>query len=127
MIYVDDILLISSSQNQIKRIIKYFSLKFEVKNLGDAKYCLGLEFTRNKDGITITQKAYIKDVLEKFGILNCNSVSTPMDPSVDLSKAETTSKKKDLPYRELVGALMYLFIGTRPDIPHSVSQFKPVQ
>lgn len=60
-------------------------------------------------------------------------LSTPMDPNVTLSRspasklsAEDLDEVRRLPYRSLVGCLMYLAIGTRPDIAHAVqvlSQF----
>lgn len=53
-------------------------------------------------------------------VLNRHSVSTPMDPSVKLVKEEDTIE--NVPYRELIGSLMYLSVRTRPDISHVVSR-----
>lgn len=52
-----------------------------------------------------------------------NPVSTPMDVGTQLVKGEKTEdgSSSNLPYRELIGSLMYIAIGTRPDIAHSVS------
>jgi len=50
-------------------------------------------------------------------------VSTPLEPGFKLVKQEvgTNDHQCEVPYRELIGALMYLSVGTRPDITHAVS------
>ncbi|XP_076620058.1 uncharacterized protein LOC143341211 [Colletes latitarsis] len=74
------------------------------------------------------QRGYIKDLLERFGMSNCKPVSTPLDLNRKLRKETENSGEyhKDLPFRELLGSLMYLAVATRPDIAHAVgalSQF----
>lgn len=96
---------------------------FEVNDLGELKHCLGMRFERRNDGIYIQQEGYIKDILRTFGMLDCNPVSTPLDISVKLSKSNPWKEDdgRKPPYRELVGALLYLSITTRPDIAHAAS------
>ncbi|XP_076619597.1 uncharacterized protein LOC143340991 [Colletes latitarsis] len=60
------------------------------------------------------------DLLEKYGLADCNPVATPMDKNTVLNNAKGNGTKKR-PYRELVGALMYLAVATRPDIAYAVS------
>lgn len=113
----------SSDDREIARLKNHLSAKFDVKDLGDVKYCLGLEFTRNEKEITVRQKGYINDVLNRFGMLECKPVSTPLESGLRLVKQEagTGDCRHPTPYRELIGALMYLSVGTRPDITHAVS------
>ena len=67
-------------------------------------------------------------MLSQFKLTECNQVSTPMDPGVQLSKLlcpttkEETEEMDKVPYMNAVGALMYLAIGTRPDIAYSVAK-----
>jgi len=106
-----------------KSLKDHLSAKFEVKDLGDVKYCLGLEFTRDEEEIAVKQKGYINDILNRFGMLECKPVSTPLEPGLRLveQEVETGDRQYEFPYRELIGALMYLSVGTRPDIAHAVS------
>ena len=77
-----------------------------------------LEIAQEKDGTKITQKGYIEKILKKFNMENANPIGTPIIKSsqnIEPGKAESK-----FPYRSAVGALMYLMIGTRPDIAYGV-------
>lgn len=123
IIYVDDILIMSRTDAKIDEVRDFLNTKFEIKDLGDVRYCLGLEFERGANEMKICQTGYINEVLERFGMSECRPVSTPMEPGTKLQKEDEKSDEKaeSFPYRQLVGALMYLSVGTRPDISHAVS------
>lgn len=121
-IYVDDFLISSHNEGWIKLIKHQLSTYFEVKDLGKAKYCLGLEINQKRDVITVNQSSYLREVIHKFNMQDANSAVTPLPLGTKLS--ETVSKEPDtsrIPYRELVGALMYAAVATRPDIAFVVS------
>ncbi|KAF2891915.1 hypothetical protein ILUMI_14258 [Ignelater luminosus] len=86
-------------------------------------YFLGLEIERSEDGSAkICQQAYAQKILERFGFQDCKPVSTPMTKEPENSKPIRESDKgSDFLYRQAVGALMYLMVGTRPDLVFSVS------
>ncbi|KAE8666178.1 Detected protein of unknown function [Hibiscus syriacus] len=90
-----------------------------MKELGQLKNFLGLDVDRTSERIFMCQQKYAKDLLERFGMLECKSNSTPMEPNVKIC----THKGKDLEdatmYRQLVGSLIYLTL-TRPDISYAV-------
>ena len=120
--YVDDILVASKSEDVVRRIKRALSSEFEVKDLGKAKYCLGVEFCQSGQQISMSQRGYILELLERFGMSNCKPVATPIDAGSKLKKSETSSSEVDkLPYRELIGALTYLSTTTRPDISFAIS------
>ena len=124
-IYVDDLLLISKSTNTMRKLKKMLMSEFKCKDLGEVHYLLGLKITRNRNErqLFISQETYTKSVLEKFGMASCNRCDTPCDTNVQLSKGQSPDKpdeKMHKEYRAIVGSLMYLMTGTRPDIAYAV-------
>lgn len=120
--YVDDIILLSKNRKWIKEITQKLGLEFKVKNLGEIQQCLGIEFTRSNDEIRLSQTRYAEDILRRFGMESCKAFSSPLDANMKLKKPESRNAEDDkLPYRELIGSLMYLAVGTRPDITFAVN------
>ena len=91
--------------------------EFSIKELGDLKYCLGIEIHRKREdrAIKMNQQAYIKRLSDKFGVENCKDVHNPADSNSKLAKMrQEEAFVPKYPYRELVGALMYIATCTRP-------------
>ncbi len=133
-IYVDDLIILTPTDEQTTEIKELLRKSFEMKDLGPIHYILGWKITRNRENrtITISQESYVDTILEKFHFTDCNATKIPIDPGLRLSKemAPKTDKEKlemrNKPYREIVGSLMYLTIGTRPDLAfltHELSKF----
>ena len=122
-IYVDDMLIISSDLGWVSEVKRKLSTQFELKDLGPVKYCLGMEFHQKDGFMKISQSGYVEDVLKRFGMENSKPVSTPMDPGSCFIETDETSTREieEYPFRELIGSLMYLAVGTRPDIAFSVN------
>ena len=122
---VDDILIATSSLTDIDRIKESLKNIFDMKDLGPIHYCLGIEFKQHVENgvITMSQKKYISEVLDRFGMIDCNSVGTPLIPGEKLKKNQNTQVdvKNKLPYQNLIGSLNYLAVSTRPDISYAVS------
>ncbi|RVW46154.1 Retrovirus-related Pol polyprotein from transposon RE1 [Vitis vinifera] len=108
----------SMAKNQ--NLKKYLSEEFEVKDLGNLKYFLGMEVARSRKGIVVSQRKYILDLLKETGMLGCKPIDTPMDSQKKLGiEKESTSVDRGR-YQRLVGRLIYLS-HTRPDIGFAVS------
>jgi hypothetical protein len=88
LIYVDDILVTSSSEKSTTTLLKDLQDKFALKDLGDLNYFLGIEVTKTTYGIMLTQKKYALDLFKKVGISECKPVATPMSTSEKLSQHE---------------------------------------
>lgn len=118
-IHVDDGLVVGENPDDIKSVMQHLGEHFEIKEM-DVSCFLGLEILQNANGsIFVHQSAYAEKVLRKFNMQNCERVCTPSDANQNLHDF-TESSASNYPYRELVGSLMYLAVGTRPDIAHAV-------
>lgn len=120
-VYVDDFLIFSNCKHESDSLIDRLSQNFKIKNLGQVKRYLGMRVNidKNKNVITVDQEQYIEQLLEKFDMVDCNSVETPIECKLSVEKSSTCEEK--LPYQKLIGSLMYLAVLTRPDIAYSVS------
>ena len=65
------------------------------------------------------QHKYAKNRLQRYGMIDCKPMSTPMDPNVRLQEDEGNDLEDMTMYRQLVGSLIYLTL-TRPDISYPV-------
>lgn len=77
-LYVDDIIYMSTSQDLIEDFKSDMKNTFEMSNLGVLNYFLGLEVKQERDGIFVTQKKYVEDLLEEFNLIHCKAAATPM-------------------------------------------------
>ncbi|RVW23497.1 Retrovirus-related Pol polyprotein from transposon RE1 [Vitis vinifera] len=105
---------------KIINLKKYLSEEFEVKDLGNLKYFLGMEVARSRKGIVVSQRKYILDLLKETGMLGCKPIDTPMDSQKKLGIEKESTPVDRGRYQRLVGRLIYLS-HTRPDIGFAVS------
>ncbi|RVW96936.1 Retrovirus-related Pol polyprotein from transposon RE2 [Vitis vinifera] len=120
IVYVDDIILSGNDMEELQNLKKYLSEEFEVKDLGNLKYFLGLEVARSRKGIIVSQRKYILDLLKETGMLGCKPIDTPMDSQKKLGIEKESTPVDRGRYQRLVGCLIYLS-HTRPDIGFAVS------
>lgn len=121
-VYVDDILYFYNKEETSDMIKEKLKEKFNMKDLGKAKHCIGFKISQDEDEISIDQSIYIKLILTRFGMDKCKPMWTPADPNVKLKKAEGQQEiLKNIPYQEIIGCLLYLSQGTRPDITYIVN------
>ncbi|XP_019058443.1 PREDICTED: uncharacterized protein LOC109116811 [Tarenaya hassleriana] len=121
LVYVDDILITGNDACLIDALKKFLSSKFQIKDLGELKFFLGLEVARSKQGLYICQRKYTLELLEEFGMLGCKPIATPMDVTQKLSLESGDILEDPTLFRKLIGKLIYLSI-TRPDICFSVNK-----
>ena len=102
--------------------------KFEVNTIGNPSMILGIKLNQKENQIPLSQTHYIDSLLNKFGLENANPVTTPLDPNVNLddNEMEEDSNIQDNQashsYATLIGSLMYLALGTRPDIAYAINR-----
>ncbi|UYV63853.1 hypothetical protein LAZ67_2005831 [Cordylochernes scorpioides] len=120
-LYVDDLIIAGTSKeindNLASEIEKYVTLT-EKK---DSEPIIGIEIKREEDGFYLSQTHYIDTILHRFGLEECNSVQTPGDQNQNLDEYLDSKPVDKTVYQEMIGSLMYLSTGTRPDISFNVS------
>jgi histone deacetylase 1/2 len=123
LVYVDDIIVLSSSSLAIDRLILGLCQEFAVKDLGSLHYFLGVEVTRQSGGLTLTQCQYARDLLRRAGMLKCKPADTPMSVVVKLFPTDSPSLSDEdaTTYRSIVGGLQYLTL-TRPDLSFVINR-----
>ncbi|KAJ9566099.1 hypothetical protein OSB04_002065 [Centaurea solstitialis] len=120
-LYVDDMLIFGTDQDQVDTTKEFLSSKFDMKDMGEADVILGLKIIRGEHGITISQSHYIEKMLNKFNMKNCSPIGTPMDPTIKLVPNKGIVVNQ-LEYSRAIGSLMYAMISTRPNIAFAVGK-----
>jgi hypothetical protein len=124
ILYVDDLFL-TGAKHLITWCKHELASEFDMKDLGMMHYFLGLKVWQRTDEIFLSQRKYTVEILRRFGILDCKSMTTPM--VMNLKKLSASSFDSDLIdptiYRQLIGSSMYL-VNIRQDICYAVSALR---
>jgi Reverse transcriptase (RNA-dependent DNA polymerase) len=123
IVYVDDAMFFGKNKAQVDSKKKLFIEKWECRDLGEVKKFLCMCITRKGKDINLDQRDYLDRVLECFSMTNAKSAPTPL-PS---NWVPQLNKGKALPellrqYQSIIGLLLYLMIGTCPDIAFAVTK-----
>ena len=92
-----------------------------MNDMGESRKVLGLEINRSFSNYSffLHQQKYTEEILERFGIQNSHTVSTSLEVS-SKSESEPFLESSEpviyVPYHQAFGIIMYLMIGTRPDL-----------
>lgn len=120
--YVDDIMITGPNPMIVKQKKKLFMDKWECRDLGECKEFLRMRILRKNGKIYLDQTAYLQKVLVRFGMTNAKPARTPLptgykpEVSAILSTPDLRSR-----YQSVIGSLLYLMLGTRPDIAFAVT------
>uniref|UniRef100_A0A5S6QMP8 Reverse transcriptase Ty1/copia-type domain-containing protein n=1 Tax=Trichuris muris TaxID=70415 RepID=A0A5S6QMP8_TRIMR len=115
-ICVDDLIILSNDKQTSKDLKAALQKQFEMKDLGEAHWCLGMRIVCDKEHkrLSIDQERHIDQMLETFGMTDCKVAKTPLDSNQVLSKdmapktEDERTEMQKVPYREAVGCLIYL-------------------
>ncbi|CAL9022395.1 unnamed protein product, partial [Prunus brigantina] len=120
LLYVDDIILTGNNQVAIDKLILTLGAEFDMKDLGELSYFLGLQIQHTSSGLFVNQAKYASELLAKMNMQTCATVPTPMLPGTKLYKNDGELLDNPSLYRSIVGALQYLTFS-RPDIAYAVN------
>jgi hypothetical protein len=126
VLYVDDILLATNDMTLLHDTKRYLFSNFEMKDLGDASFVLGIEILRDRSRsiLSLSQKNYIEKILKRYNMQDSKPIDTPVAKgdkfSLDQCPKNEFEKQEMqmIPYASVVGSLMYAQVCTRPDIAY---------
>ncbi|KAK1607856.1 hypothetical protein QYE76_031529 [Lolium multiflorum] len=123
LVYVDDIIVVSSSSAATDRLLHQLGTSFALKDLGELHYFLDIEVHRSPGRLHLSQHKYALELLRRAGLVKSTPVSTPMCSTDKLSSTDGTllSAEESTRYRSIVGGLQYLTM-TRPDLSFAVNK-----
>ena len=118
-VFEDDIKVLGEKCH-VQKIVKGIRDRFKCSDDGPLAKYVGLEFKRVNGGVEVKQEQYSKQVLEKFGMSDCNEVDVPTVYKADLSGKKEDEKvvsgEEKTSFRSAVMSLMFLAINTSPDL-----------
>jgi hypothetical protein len=124
-LYVDDLLIAAQSMRVIAWIKSELQGRHKMKDLGQAKICLGIQIRREhaRGTLTIGQSQYVQMILARFNQEHGRAVRYPAESYKGLESAQPGDEAFDpARYQQAVGSLMWAMTGTRPDIAYAVGK-----
>ena len=125
-VYVDDFLLASNTMATLNALKASLAREYDTKDLGEVETIIGWQIHRDPAAGTmkIDQSAFVRDLVLEEGLTDCNANVIPMKAgsAIDMSDPEDYEEVDLHTYQRLIGKLMYLSCGTRPDIAFAVGQ-----
>nr|DAD30117.1 TPA_asm: hypothetical protein HUJ06_031585 [Nelumbo nucifera] len=100
LLYVDDMIIMGNNNTEMTRLRDDLSIRFEMKSLGEASCFLGLEVEESNDYF-ISQKGYAAGLLNRFGMGESKTMTTPMESCLKLTKNEGRPLKDATLFRQL--------------------------
>ena len=129
LLYVDDVLIAASKMSVIDSVREMLTAKWQWSDIGSATFILGFKIERNPESreIRLSQSAYVRGLLERFGMEGANAVATPVE-NFTLVKADPFDSDRATPkelrafneqrslYQSIVGSVMWCAVSTRADL-----------
>ena len=121
--WVDDIIIAASDLDLLQIVKASLGNRFKMSDLGELKWFLGTEYKRSKNSIKMNQTRYIQKILSRFKMSNCKPKPTPCVLGIEkVSNIKSPKLSDPRRYREIVGSLIYVMTGTRPDLCYIVTK-----
>ena len=122
VVYVDDLLISCEREQDYVNFKNFVSGKFDINDLGKLTWYLGIHVTYAAEGsVSLNQSLYIDQTVSRFRMDNAIGYDSPTCGKILVPPKDESEIITNVPYRELVGSLMWLSVTTRPDIAFAVS------
>ncbi|XP_055814428.1 uncharacterized mitochondrial protein AtMg00810-like [Solanum dulcamara] len=116
---MDDMIFTRNHPGMFNDFKKAMTKEFEMTDIGEMSYFLGVEVKQIRDDIFMSQKKYTERILKKFRMQDCKPVATPAEPGMKLSVDSTSEPVNPTFFKSVIGSLRYLTIS-RSDIMYAV-------
>lgn len=101
-VYVDDLVIMCDDEDELIRVKQALAVRFHMRDLGALSYCLGISVLRNGDVLKLHHKAYVDQMLRRYGIGDCNPVATPAAIDVKLMKSDGSKPVDHVNYQSMI-------------------------
>ena len=123
IIYVNDTIFCGPSKSLVLELKEAFMKRWETWDLGEVTEFLHMCITRQGSSIHLDQSTYLKTVLQRCGMQNAKSAATPLPARyVPKPLEEQANPERQSRFQTVIGSLLYLMLGTRPDIAFAVTK-----
>jgi len=123
IVYVDDAIFLGQDMFIVKRVKDLFMKIWECRDLGDTKEFLHIRIVHGNGYITIDQQDYLRKVLECFDLINTKVAPTPLPMGyVPTPNEAPIDEQLHHKFRQVIGSLLYIMLGTCPDIAFAVTK-----
>jgi hypothetical protein len=121
--HVDDGILSASNQNVLNEVKNELQKRYKIKIQTENMEYLKLKLHKKNDHIYLEQTNYIIALAEKFKVTTARKIYTPMETGFDASVEDGDLKEigNEVPYRALIGSLLYIARQTRSEITYAVN------
>lgn len=120
-IYVDDLIYTGDDEDMMSNFKSSMMKVFDMTDLGQMRFFLGIEVIQKKDGLFICQMKYAIEVFKRFGMLESKSVNSPIMPGFKISRGDHGTTVDETCFKQLMGGSLMYLTATHPDIMFSVS------
>lgn len=119
-VYVDDIVIVGSNEEEVKKVIERLGTEFPIRDLGTLEYFLGIQVKRVKDGLHLSQTQYFLNLLRSCNMGELKAASTPMLADTNLHSDDPVIDDPS-EFRRIIGSLQYITL-TKPDVQVAVNR-----
>lgn len=118
--YVDDMILTSSSSDELANVFNFLNNEFRLKETQLDSF-VGMQILRCSDGsLFIHNTRMATELIAELELDQANPCSIPMQPNVELDHIQPEDSAYSLPYRQTVGSLLFMARASRPDFSYAV-------
>uniref|UniRef100_A0A1X7STM5 Reverse transcriptase Ty1/copia-type domain-containing protein n=1 Tax=Amphimedon queenslandica TaxID=400682 RepID=A0A1X7STM5_AMPQE len=112
-VYVDDLIVITSTPQLMKNIKGDLAARFRMKDLGNLHHCLGMtiDYDEEEGCLWLHQRQYISSLLERYGLSEAKVSATPAYTNVKLVKEDGSNPVDPVKYQSMVVSALLLILG----------------